>query len=225
MKSYKEVAESVFERRDRYLAEKKRKRAVIRRHAAVALSFCIVMLFGVGIWNNNAIRDAFESFFSSDNPDVIIVTEPSETSGTTTTTATRMTVTEAVIENSGSISETVPTAQTNNETTVTKTVAGAVTSEKPRTEIPVVTTENHTQEIYSTTSEIVHTTVTTDIPEIYTTTLPSRTTTTPPRTTTTTSTTSRTTTTPPRTTTTTSTAWLYSTTTPESPSTTSTTSR
>lgn len=72
MKSYKEVAESVFERRDRYIAEKKRKRAVIRKTATVGLSFCIVVLAGVGLWNNEEIREAFNSFRDDSKPEVII---------------------------------------------------------------------------------------------------------------------------------------------------------
>ena len=59
MKSYKEVAESVFERRDRYFAEKKRKRTVMLRTASVGLSFCIAALLGFGIWNSDSIQNRF----------------------------------------------------------------------------------------------------------------------------------------------------------------------
>ena len=57
MKSYKEVAENVLKRRDKYLAEKKRKRTIVYRSVAVGFSFCMVVLVGVGIWNNQKIKD------------------------------------------------------------------------------------------------------------------------------------------------------------------------
>ena len=76
MKSYKEVAENVLKRRDKYLAEKKRKHTIVYRSVAVGFSFCMVVLVGVGIWNNQKIKDTTDFIHSSEKPEIIIVTEP-----------------------------------------------------------------------------------------------------------------------------------------------------
>lgn len=47
MKNYEEMAESVLERRDRYIADRKRK---IRTRASVVSCLCFITVLGTGIW-------------------------------------------------------------------------------------------------------------------------------------------------------------------------------
>lgn len=56
MKDYKDVARSVFRRRDEYLKEKKRKREVFMKRSAVALSCCLMMLVGFNIWRTDSLK-------------------------------------------------------------------------------------------------------------------------------------------------------------------------
>ncbi len=50
MKNYEEMAESVLERRDRYVADRKRK---IRKTASAVSCFCFAAVLGTGIWYLN----------------------------------------------------------------------------------------------------------------------------------------------------------------------------
>ena len=50
MKDYNEMAKAVFERRDEYLAEKKRKRAMLLKAGVPVCSLLLVSLLGVTIW-------------------------------------------------------------------------------------------------------------------------------------------------------------------------------
>ena len=56
MKDYKDVARSVFRRRDIYLKEKKRKRDTFMKRSAVALSCCLMMLVGFNIWRTDSLK-------------------------------------------------------------------------------------------------------------------------------------------------------------------------
>ena len=56
MKDYKDIAHSVFRRRDEYLKEKKRKREVFMKRSAVALSCCLMMLVGFNIWRTDSLK-------------------------------------------------------------------------------------------------------------------------------------------------------------------------
>ena len=56
MKDYKDIAHSVFRRRDEYLKEKKRKREVFMKRLAVALSCCLMMLVGFNIWRTDSLK-------------------------------------------------------------------------------------------------------------------------------------------------------------------------
>lgn len=70
MKNYEEMAESVLERRDRYVADRKRK---IRKTASGVSCFCLIAVFGTGIWytgilnggsdisNEDAAVDAYQN--------------------------------------------------------------------------------------------------------------------------------------------------------------------
>ncbi len=52
MKSYEEIAENVFRRRDECISRRRRRIAAIRRCSALAASFCFIALGGVLIWKN-----------------------------------------------------------------------------------------------------------------------------------------------------------------------------
>lgn len=51
MKNCNEMVDSLLERRERYVAEQKRKRAVITRSAAAVCCVCLIALLGFGVWN------------------------------------------------------------------------------------------------------------------------------------------------------------------------------
>lgn len=50
MKNCDEMVNSLFERRDRYAAEQKRKRKMLTRTATSMFCFSLVALLGFGIW-------------------------------------------------------------------------------------------------------------------------------------------------------------------------------
>lgn len=50
MKNCEEMVNSLFERKDRYVAEQKRKRAIITRAVASVCCFSLVALLGFGLW-------------------------------------------------------------------------------------------------------------------------------------------------------------------------------
>ena len=60
MKSYDEIAKSVFERRDKYIAKQKRKKRTIIYTVTSILCCCIVLITSFGLWKS--------SFFSSNIP-------------------------------------------------------------------------------------------------------------------------------------------------------------
>lgn len=75
MKNYNEIANDIFERREQYIAEKrKRKKGIVRITSAVC-SFVLVALLGVGIWQS----DYFNRIISpgTDNPVVSGEQQPS----------------------------------------------------------------------------------------------------------------------------------------------------
>lgn len=53
MKSYNEMANKVFERRDQYEANKKQKRKILTRTLTPVFCLCIVLLLGVGLWQGD----------------------------------------------------------------------------------------------------------------------------------------------------------------------------
>lgn len=56
MKSYKEIAEDVFKRRDEYFAAKKTKRSVWLKNISIALSCCVLVIAGIGILKSSRLR-------------------------------------------------------------------------------------------------------------------------------------------------------------------------
>lgn len=87
MKTYSQMAEDVFSRRDKYEAEKRKKKAVAKR-TAVSISCCIVAAICIGVYHQkpqnqlylgNGVSES-ETTRSPKKPDVIINTEKETTS-------------------------------------------------------------------------------------------------------------------------------------------------
>lgn len=57
MKTYNEMAESVFKRRDEYEIKEKKRRKVIKRAAVSVSSFCMAVVIGFGIYNSGLLRE------------------------------------------------------------------------------------------------------------------------------------------------------------------------
>lgn len=57
MKNYEEMAASVLERRDKYVADRKRK---IRKTASALSCFCFIAVLGTGIWYAGLINDGLD---------------------------------------------------------------------------------------------------------------------------------------------------------------------
>ncbi len=99
MKDYNEIANSVFQRRDKYLEEKKRKKAVIFRNAAIALSCCIMIAVGIGIWNSGMLRNIKPSPNKEDYslPQPVVTTTEAASDNDPTVTATVEVSTDNII--------------------------------------------------------------------------------------------------------------------------------
>ena len=157
MKDYKEIANSIFQRREEYLKEKKRKKALIIRNATIALSCCIMIAVGIGIWNIGMLRDIRPSPDKNDYtlPSPVVTTteatEPDDTTTTettiavstddiTTTTAassaasaqsgTSKIKTTSAASQSGNIVTTNKSGNNNNVTTAKTTASGIVITTK-----------------------------------------------------------------------------------------------
>lgn len=76
MKTYKEVADSVLERRDKYLAEQKRKRAVMFRTFSSLAGVAAAAIVGLIVVNNQLFSDIKPSPENDDYnlPDIETVT-------------------------------------------------------------------------------------------------------------------------------------------------------
>ena len=139
MKDYKDVARSVFRRRDEYLKEKKRKREVFIKRSAVALSCCLMMLVGFNIWRT----DSLKTIAPSPDKSQFNVTEANTTAPPTTdengNTGIPVTTTTAVVTaNNGETAvqngTTVTTVSGENAPAVTTTHkknSGSSTVEPP----------------------------------------------------------------------------------------------
>lgn len=58
MKSYNEIADSIFERRDKYIAQQKAKRKIIIRTVTSLCCICLVALIGFGIWQSGSLNNS-----------------------------------------------------------------------------------------------------------------------------------------------------------------------
>ena len=199
MKSYEEIAQNIFRRRDDYLAEKKRKRAVLIKCVGSCAGVGAAALVAFGIWRSSTVKDMAPSLDDDPYSSSVEFSEPTDSSGTTdetiiTTTVSGETVTAVVT------SKTTQTSDETVTTTASSTTSGSENQDDTTTTSDETTTTVTTQREDEGSTTPLETSVTESEPT--TTATSSRTTTT----TTTRSTTKTTTTTtkqPPRTTTTT----------------------
>ncbi|MBR2320378.1 MAG: hypothetical protein IKA50_06325 [Clostridia bacterium] len=137
MKSYREIANSVFERRERYIAAQQRK----RKHTVSAItSICscaLVALVGASVWRSGVLTE-----------------DPPLSDSLSTTTVTRSPVTEGTAvgtapsaSHSGIVSHTTPTTSVfapSQTTTPSKTQSPTVTTTPSKTQ-PTATTPSKTE--------------------------------------------------------------------------------
>lgn len=106
MKSSEEMLDSLFERRNKYIARKKARMKTLARAASVVSCFCIAVLVGIGV-RNSVIRDPSENIDTPTEPtppisDTVktdpITTESDTTSDTTADTTTADTSTDDTTE-------------------------------------------------------------------------------------------------------------------------------
>lgn len=119
MKDYNQIADRVFRRRDEYLEEKKRKKAIFIRRTAIALSCCLIALVGFGIWR----MDPFKSV--SPHP------EDGPYNVTAATASTAIETTAAIITD---------TAEVTTYTDITDTTAADTTAADIKTTSATVST-------------------------------------------------------------------------------------
>lgn len=132
MKSYREIADSVFARRDEYVIRQRKKKQAITRATASVGSVALVSLAGFALFKNDAFR---ETPPLSDGASATTVTDtPTQIGDTTTTTGTAPSKTDptatiapsttAKTEPSETVTQTQPTATQTKPTT--STVPGKV---------------------------------------------------------------------------------------------------
>lgn len=105
MKNYREIADSVFARRDQYVIAQRKKKQVVARATVSVGSVALVSLAGFALWGNDAFHDA----------------PPVTDGGVTTTTAPAATGAETTT------ATTAPFATTDGDSTATTTVTDAPT--------------------------------------------------------------------------------------------------
>lgn len=91
MKSYEDITERVFRKGDAILAEKRRRTAIIKRTSLAVSGICAVAIVGLGIWNNNDIKNAVNNY----SDDFRIITENEPVTHTDTETSVQTTVAES----------------------------------------------------------------------------------------------------------------------------------
>ena len=132
MKNYREIADSVFARRDQYvIAQRKKKQAITRVTASVG-SVALVSLAGIALFNNDAFRDAppvtdggatTTVTVSTTDGVATVTTAPSATGGDTTDTAATDAPTQTVT--------TAPTTTRSKTTATTVVPTSAPTKTEP----------------------------------------------------------------------------------------------
>ena len=117
MRDYNRIADRVFQRRDEYLAEKKRKRAIYIKRASLALSCCVMLLVGFGIWKMDLLKkitpgdDDFIETTTAAITTTITATTSEPAAGTTVRTTTSADTTEtSAVTSADDISTTRPSA-------------------------------------------------------------------------------------------------------------------
>lgn len=67
MKSYDEIANSIFERRDKYIANQKKKKQIIISIVTPVLCCCVVLITSFGLWNNGFFNNNIPVIDNSQN--------------------------------------------------------------------------------------------------------------------------------------------------------------
>ena len=123
MRDYNKIADRVFRRRDEYLAEKKRKRALYIKSASVALSCCIMIMLGIGIWKTDLL-----SRIAPKDDDFRI---PEATTTTTTAATTVETAAETTSALTTAYADTTTTAADTSKESGPSAATAACITEKP----------------------------------------------------------------------------------------------
>lgn len=144
MKSYEEIANSVFKRRDEFFAEKKRKRAAAIKWTSAAVSFCLVAMIGIGIWQSDSLRSAAPT----PDDDRFILTE-----APTTETAPTEAASAATSEPTYEIIQTTTADKGEGITTTSQTTAQIQTSESEDAQSTLQTTVTTAVTVSSTEQE------------------------------------------------------------------------
>lgn len=94
MRDYKDIANSVFRRREEYEKEKSRKKAVFIRRTSIALSCCLMLTVCFGIWRMNLLDPIFGpnggNKFDMTEPPTVAYTDIVTTTDSSTTAASSL---------------------------------------------------------------------------------------------------------------------------------------
>ena len=130
MKSYREIADSVFARREQYMiAQRKKKQAITRATVSVG-SVALVSLAGIALLRNNALRD------TPPVTDGGVTTTPAAPPGAETTTAT----TAPSVTTAGVSTDTTTVTDAPTQTAATSVTTRPSTSHTTKTEPSKTTT-------------------------------------------------------------------------------------
>ena len=191
MKDYREMAESVFEKGDKILAERQKRHTLIRNMSFSSAGVCAVLFVAFTVWHDPDLKKAPEP---DSQPDTIIIEETNSTSKKTTaaefstehssevekTTVASYTIINSITSSknttSGTIYNSIPVSTASSYTIYNSIPTSTATSSAIYNSIPTSTsvTHNTTVERITTvptgTVTSANTTVTTgkeeDIPEI-----------------------------------------------------------
>lgn len=135
MKNYREIADSVFARREQYMIAQRKKKQAITRAAVSVGSVTLVSLAGFALWGNDAFHDTPP------------VTDGSVATTTATTGAETTTATTAPTTDGGIVAPTTSTTSVpvpSQTTTPSKTQSPTVTTTPSKTQ-PTATTPSKTE--------------------------------------------------------------------------------
>ena len=131
MKDYREMAESVFEKGDKILAERQKRRMLIRNISFSSAGVCAVLFVAFTVWHDPDLKKAPEP---DSQPDTIIIEE-------TNSTSTKTAAVEFSTEHSLKVEKTTTASYTiiNSITSSTNTTASTIYNS-----IPVSTASSYT---------------------------------------------------------------------------------
>ena len=142
MKNYREIADSVFARRDAYIVEQRRKKQVIARTTVSVGSVALVSLAGFALYKNGGFREKLPVADGTPTTTTTTAT-PTQTQDTTTATTTTPTQTEDTTTATTTGESTTPSKTNPTQTTATtsgKTEPTKTTTTPSKTESTQTTT-------------------------------------------------------------------------------------